>query len=166
MRQHTRPESEPYLLTKADIKALKTCDLLSAHYKEGEDISKLHCTKKEDDSNPWGAVHEIPVQTHIDCYEQSRVVTKAFELLWLYHWDRHECHVQTFIESLRVGDSITVKWVAGNNNDLMRERGLFGDQMYFIINRGDRKKTFYIASATCLDNSARMCQMRQRKEGE
>lgn len=169
MRRHsTAGEAQP--LTKADIKALKTANALVVRYVEGGPItpavSRFECIKRPDDTDPWEQRHEIQVATRIECYEKGRKVEKACDSFSVYDWEQ-ESHYNTFFSMLKEGDTLTMKIVAANNSDVLNERQLYCDQLYFIINRGEKKKLcFLIDSTTRLDNSARMCQMRPAREGE
>lgn len=66
----------------------------------------------------------------------------------------------TVAESLRNGDTLTLSWVADNNNQYVNAAGLHVDEVRLIVVRevkGTRKKhTYKLVTSVCQDNTARM----------
>jgi hypothetical protein len=64
----------------------------------------------------------------------------------------------TIAALLRKGDVITLQWAANNDTDAQHEHGVVTDDLHLVIQRGDKRMTFFITSQTGPDNSARLVQ--------
>jgi hypothetical protein len=63
---------------------------------------------------------------------------------------------RTMVDLLRAGDRLTLVWLAGNNNQYLREAELFLDEVRLAVTRGERRLVFPVAHTVTPDNSARM----------
>jgi hypothetical protein len=64
----------------------------------------------------------------------------------------------TVANALRVGDTLTLSWVADNNSDVIRDAGLHTDRLTLCVTRGEggKRYAFHVREQTGPDNSARM----------
>lgn len=79
----------------------------------------------------------------------------AFEMI---HSAQYSDVWQTVVSLLRVGDALTLHFVAdGDTTDYLRKAGLHGDRLDLVVRRGEgRPMTFTLDSRVCPANTARM----------
>jgi hypothetical protein len=163
-------------LTKADVKALKTCDTICFRFiEEGAEgfraektYSQLECLKRASESEPWEQKHEIPTLTAFEIYGDSpyrKKVTSAFESVDNYSYALSP--IKTVVGLLKEGDILTIQWGAdAGSNQYCKEKYLHSDQLHLVVSRGNKKMMFFLRQSVCENNSARMVRLRDRKEGE
>jgi|GEM_PF-5636275 len=162
---------EPYAITAQDIARLKTCDRAIFRYDRDKNESYVEAYKEADDKNPWEQRHRINVVTATRCYQGDLgddygcyEVYAAVDSVTRYKYDDLGT-LGALIDLLKVGDKLTVEYMAGNNNQLLNDASLHHDMLYLIITRGTAEKPkrmrFIVDSRISLDNSARMCKVRR-----
>ena len=161
-------------ITKADVKALKTCNRVVFRYKDPEYwdyarnpdqklVSQIELIKEKSDSDPWEQRHDIQVGFRLNNYEKGEI-GYAVECGSLYRWSEGDEHLATIFDFIKEGDVLTLSWQAGaGNSDLIREADLHHDRLYLNIERGKKKMTFLVFSNVAKDNSARMIQFMPNK---
>jgi len=66
---------------------------------------------------------------------------------------------QTMVDCLKPGDVVGIRWVLGNNSNLLNERELFFDSCEITLDRGKRRLHFPVEQRVSLQNTARMAQI-------
>lgn len=59
---------------------------------------------------------------------------------------------RTVARSLRKGDTVTLVWVAGNDNEYLADAGLHMDELYLSV----RNRIYLLTTSACRNNAARM----------
>lgn len=154
-------------LSASDITALRTCDSLTFFYSKIGDSceSGLHIVKEKSTSYPWEQSLIIKTKPITQCYEIEEATGGRYisEASYGTHDISGEyCYypMATIIKLLRKNDVLSVRWVAGNNNQYTTESGLYNDQLFLEVWRGSKLLSFMIASSIGGNNSARMCHTR------
>lgn len=140
-------------IEKQDINALKTCDAVCFYYRRG-DHSKITAVKRSSDTNVWEQRHDIHVNYHFNGRD-SEHVSRCFEMIDCVEWVPE---AQTWINFLRVGDELTLRWRIANQCEILTKNNLYRDELFLEIRRGKKLYTFLIVSAVRYNNSARMIQ--------
>jgi len=66
---------------------------------------------------------------------------------------------RTFVDFIRKGDVISFLWRSDNNNQYLEYAKLHHDEFFIVVERGNKKYSFFINSGTCRQNSGRMLSM-------
>jgi hypothetical protein len=66
---------------------------------------------------------------------------------------------QTMLQCIKPHDKLSIRWVLGNNSQLLDERGLFHDSCDIVATRNKKKLYFQVEDRVSLQNSARMAQL-------
>lgn len=169
---------EPATLEQRDIRALKTCDTLSFHFnaKPGtvaEDalapVCQISAKKDADDTSPWDQTHTIACAVRLTCYTAYATGSLlAYEITRARHWESVYASqaadaLHTWLSALKVGDQITLEWIADCYTPEYVGGGKHLDRMNVVIRRKGKNgnyrdaATFNLGLSLCLDNTARMC---------
>lgn len=140
-------------LERQDITALKTCDAVCFYYRK--DVhSLITAVKRPSKKNAWEQRHDIPVGYSFSGRE-AEYVTRCFEMIDHVEWVPEAL---TWINFLRAGDELTLRWRVANQCDILNENKLYRDELFLDIRRGKKQYTFFLRSAVRYNNSARMIQ--------
>ncbi len=142
-------------LTKLDIAALKQCDDVVFRRRDG--INTLEAVKRKPEPTarvpfPQESIVTIAVDASIRNYHRDTPTNPtawtAFEMLGNY--SPEVCgKVATFINALREGDEIQLRWMAGNAFDAMRDAGWSSDSLTaVIIRKGKTAGAYGLAERT------------------
>lgn len=80
----------------------------------------------------------------------------AFEWVYIAQYDEAW---QTTASLLRTGDKLTLHWARGGFTTQAMENAnphFFGDALYLVVQRGEKRLTFHVANSVCENNTARM----------
>jgi hypothetical protein len=66
---------------------------------------------------------------------------------------------QTMLQCIKPHDKLSVRWVLGNNSQLLNERGLYHDSCDIVATRNKKKLYFQVEDRVSLQDSARMAQL-------
>lgn len=146
------------MLTKNDIKALKTCDSLVFRYSNNQ--SRIEAIK-EVKNDPWETEKRYIINVNTEkCSNYIKEATTHIynNTIW-----------KTITEILKENDTIYLQWYPdAHTNQYMEKAGLHGDVLYLKIFRQGKNKnkwfTFLIDTCTCPDNSARMIKLAPKEE--
>lgn len=156
-------------LTKANILALKTCNDVVFRYIDGK--STIEAIKRVDDKTPFEQIHiiECGTSTVIYGYDYDGSYNYEYEIEKAFAMNScsRSCGLwKTIAGLLRVGDELALFWKAGaGNNGYLEPHGLVCDHLELVITRGkDKEMRFLVEANICEKNSARMCQVRRKKD--
>ena len=142
-------------LTKLDIAALKQCDDVVFRRRDG--INTVEAVKRKPEPTarvpfPQESIVTIQVDASLRNYHRDTPATgdawTAFEMLGNY--SPEVCgKVATFVNALREGDEIHLRWMAGNAFDAMRDAGWSSDSLTaVIIRKGKTAGAYGLAERT------------------
>jgi hypothetical protein len=151
-------------LTKADIQALRKSDYGVCFYHRAgtRDEGLIRASsRRKDGSSDDEREHRIELTSRIKSYEHhyhdepaAEDELDAFHMIHSPTWSESW---QTIAGLLRVGDSIVIHWIRGNNTDYLRGVGLSADELRLHVSRGPKRGfTFLVAYSVCPPNTARM----------
>lgn len=167
--------SEPIALTRENLKVLKGATSIvirhytpDAQYKPdglSENLTLIEAIKRVDPKDGYGERDlrvEIPVNgAHISNWDTKDA--KVSDFSWVLLHTMIDTPIGTLIHGgvLRVGDRLSVKLYAGNNNENLRNARLTKDEIYLLVERGpvdDRSKckrlTFMLDDCVCNPHSS------------
>lgn len=155
-------------MERNDIQALKHADAVTFHHLyDGSSEIRAHAqlhgdvwSARDQRLFPETSSHDermraIKVESRIRRYEGASSSPTAFHMI-------HSARVpmfQTIVSTLREGDKLTLKWVASNNNQNVRDIGWQRDELYLVVTREGKKTremTYLITVEVGPDNTARM----------
>lgn len=80
-----------------------------------------------------------------------------FSAFHMHHHARMTEEWCTLADLMRVGDTVTLRWVANNGNGNTKDAGLVVDELRLTLNlHGKRERTFLVDVSVGRDDSARM----------
>jgi hypothetical protein len=157
----------PVEIDAEDVKALRAADTIvfSLHEKDGVIVSQARAIKRREIGSKWQGedlTYDIEVGYSLICYagSMSERVGRIGRCFSHQNNSKYAGVMHTLTHhTLRAGDKISIKWVADNNNDIVREHGLHHDEIFIIIERKGKKMEYQIDSRVSYDNSARDVQL-------
>lgn len=171
----TTTDVELGTITRDDLEALRVADAVTFSYRPevaGQIRVRLDShngrifTAREQrlfgDADEMGRRRAIGVQTRM--YGHGQDGTTAWNLsdsantaAYVGFQSAQYYHVwRTIASLLRVGDMLTLSWVADNNNDNLRAAGLHRDELFLVVRRGDNTLHLHLQTSVCPNNTARM----------
>jgi hypothetical protein len=150
------PHHQPhYEITRTDIAAIKAADRVYFQHRANDNASFIICEKRAPEPSPS---NPFPVDQHrvIAC----NVLVRAYggetgysctspETFSAYSSPARSGMVNTLATFLKAGDVLTLEWIASNNNEVMTKAGLVRDDLYVLVQRGDKKFEFFMATHSC-----------------
>ena len=138
------------VLTKDDVKALRQCDRAIFTLQDGK--TTVRCVRETKNPGPFDPKERTYTIEHCDSrvcdYDGHRWTADegAYACYASAYGGKHNeaSSFTTAAALIRPGDHLTLKWVAGNNNDYLRDAGLTHDELYLSIHRGKRTLVFYV----------------------
>lgn len=152
------PNNAP-VISKGDIVALKTCDVVSFHHVREQ--SFFNATKRESETNPFESTRRIDCNTMFDDYGSSgeKISPKDMKCFEMEHFPRVSAEWQTIIGCLKEGDLLTLYWQRDAlRTEALQEAGFCGDKLTLIVTRGKKALHFVIDTYCGRNNTARMIQ--------
>jgi hypothetical protein len=169
---------EPVALTAADVQALRRAEHVTCHHDSGASFlllslrgglsgepprvftaSQQRLFSDPDRFDGHARSRRIPCAASVSGYDQQ-------ERWWLLDdLANGACFAtvtpqretwRTVVDLLRAGDRLTLVWLAGNNNQYLRDAELFLDEVHLAVTRGERRLVFPVAHTVTPDNTARM----------
>lgn len=138
-------------LTIQDVRALKNADRIVAHAYIDNDGNRDVCLRAILDashsSTGYEQEHRIACKEAWERYDDTDADTGFAHLSSA----KFRPTVSTFVRSLRAGDSLTLKWIVGNNNQTLTEAGLAHDEFYVVVHR-PTKAGRYVVNTYWLDS--------------
>lgn len=139
------------MLTKLDIKALRTADtILFSHNNNNEEsiVCIKRITAKELKHDPYATDKRYVIKTD----DNLKNGCKAF-------YSHYPEYLSLFTAFVRTGDELSLLWERGaGNSDLTRDVGLVSDMLYVEVFRKDKRFVSLIAKSVTKNDSARMIQ--------
>ena len=153
-----------HALTELDVKALRQADTVCLDYCsdgvgtiEGTAQGQLRASKKVKGSAFNEEVTRyIPANTIVEAFARVEGGYKYGCAVIHFANDNHYGVWSTIADLLRPGDILTIRWLAGNNNQHLERAGYFNDEVQLIVKRGKRRMAFNVENRIGPDNSARM----------
>lgn len=155
------------MLDKDDIKAIRQASYVVLFYspdkKQGAEWGIRVGKRNYAGGSIWDSgSHDVTrtieanwAHCRIDSHGRSSDdVTSAVAVATIYDFEPFPACV---FKQLRAGDEIGLRFIASNNNDLMKEAGLHHDEVRLRIVRNDKIVAEYpVEDCVCLNNSARI----------
>lgn len=148
-------------ITAQDTRALASADSISFHLTEGQGYIRAH-RRGEHSSSGFDEYHTIFVDTRMQDYGDTDGLRTMGELTeyTAFHYEmsaKFDLVVQTLLRRIRVGDTLQLRWVASNNNNVNRDVGWHRDEVYLGIHHQKGKDEEYLLGVQVgPNNSARM----------
>ncbi len=159
-------------LTRDDLSALREADSVTFHTHGGRSFIRAYMGPRHR-KPPVVTVREQRVFNRTDvplAYDRGRDVECA-TVARSYAGRRDGLSAECFhnvyradqvwltvASLLKVGDRVTLRWTASNNNQYADDARLHVDELHLSVDRGGKRLTFAIGHNVCADNSARMVQ--------
>lgn len=147
-------------VTKEQASALRKADTVLFHFRDGEHFIRA-IKKDRDEFGETQREIRIDVQGRIEKYDVRRTDLGEVEECCSYmSYAKDTPHLSTAFSGIREGDIIYLRWLANNNNDLLNRVGLYQDQLYLQVHRGEMNKNvkeYLIETSVTQNNSAKMC---------
>ncbi len=171
--------AEKVVLCKEDLKAMRLADSVSFHYNGEAEGSKIHCSKRVRDVGPyddrekhWDVIVQSTFGTVSMCSDHGKKPSSCFEMMFGTQFHQEW---QTVVSCLKVGDELTLHWVADGQSTGYSKRcritetndngesyspgmgmAIHADCLYLKVKRGEKRLSFLLDVSLCPDNSARM----------
>lgn len=164
------------VLDAEDIAAMRAANSVTCHYNEGKSSIRLYCDGFASDERIYTAREQRLFTRTIDCIGRVRDVACETVMYGYGHygdtgaWHRDEApHAaaycpridgrqwRTIAHTLRKGNTLTLRWVADNNNHTLEENGLHRDELWLEVDSGrDTPAVYLLDVSVSYDNTARM----------
>lgn len=158
------------MLTKEELQALRAAEVVSFHVKRGQTV--IQCSLKADNGGRIFTAREQRLFPSADGNERWREIAATSSVsgyrpmiatgdtVSAFYWvnaAQYNHRWRSVVQLLRIGDVLSLHWVAGNNNQYIDGAGLFADEITMVISRptGDPLHLF-LGYSVVADNSARM----------
>jgi hypothetical protein len=140
-------------LERHHLRAFRSADSLAFHHlpnRQGEIV-----LRKRAESTTSGFEEQVSIFTdsYVGDYSRHEIGQRytGFHLAYGYN-----DLMRTLVGRLQVGDTLGLVWRRDNNNDILRDAGLHGDEVMLVITKKTGKKeTYLLDSSVYRDNSAR-----------
>lgn len=140
--------SAPAALTREHLRALRSANsLVIRHYQPDwqyapdgltEPLTVIDARKEHDPGDGYGRR-----DLHVDVPMNGMTMQnygkrgRALGFHWVFLYPHHDTPIGTLVHSvLRVGDRLSVKYLASNDSDNLRDAGLTKDEIFLIVERG------------------------------
>lgn len=142
------------MLNATQLKSLRNANSVSFHHHDGNEHSEIVVHYGEDDC----CETKITTATALVDYKNS-VGYSVADMVKFWGFDMvHACKYcdewKTIPQLLKVGDILTLKWVANSWHD--NDTGFVGDRLYLEVVRGKKRFTFLVGDFHGPDNTARI----------
>lgn len=169
-------EMDSYRLTAEDAAAFRMAESVSFHTYDGRSFVRLYLDSFAGANRVW-TVREQNIFPHLGevlphCRHREIEVSPQHVRLEDYSgrdgdysaYAGGRCSVdpgvwRTIARTIRKGDTLGFRWIAGNDSDVMRDAGLSRDELRFGAEGPDRKNTRWWVVETVItraDSGARM----------
>ncbi len=149
------------MLTKSDIKALRTADCLCVHLGKTNVVRAIKRNPKTE-TNPFAVdvEHLVTADVGLDTLRGKEKLAaervQCFAMINLYHSQKHTSAL--ILRTLREGDEIAFRFYPdGYTNGYLAMAGLHGDCLHLYVRRQAKTVAVWdIAHSICPTNTARM----------
>uniref|UniRef100_A0A6M3L171 Uncharacterized protein n=1 Tax=viral metagenome TaxID=1070528 RepID=A0A6M3L171_9ZZZZ len=143
-------DNTPHVITRKDMRPLRTAAYVTAWYRGFDDISELVLCVKHQLTADYVSEERYTIELP-SCGQGKFTTCRASNGFAQYpEW-------QAIAWSLKVGDEISLRWQPDNNNQHMRGVGFHADECWLAVSRGKHRFMFLIDSQVGPHNTARMC---------
>jgi hypothetical protein len=150
------PHNQPhYEITRTDIAAIKASDRVYFQHQAFDNSSFIVCVKRGAEPSPR---NPFPVDAHhlIPCNVVVRVYggETGYSCTSPDNFNAYACPARsdmlmTLAAFLKAGDVLTLEWIGSNNNQVMTDAGLVRDELHVLVQRGEKRFDFFMASRSC-----------------
>ena len=138
-------------LTTEEVAAIKSADVLVFHYRNGQSFIR---TLKEKEMSSSEETGKIGCATQVDKYGKLGDVRSASHVM---NFIQDNDHMLTILHNLSKGKKIKLVWICNNNNNLLRDAGLYNDELHLqIIDDKGNMKSFIVDKVVSANNTAKM----------
>lgn len=144
-------------VTKDEVKALRKCRSVCFHYKNRESYIRAIVGEGKNE-------YEVRIDcgSELICFESGKEIYEATYVDTFAQLNEF----YTIARMIKAGDKLTLVWRAGNNNQYLKQAGLFHDELLIKIERRTSSKmkvfTFKVGDAIAPENLARMIKTQYR----
>ena len=158
------------MITKNDIKMLKTCDSITFHhFNEATDcnvnfdefdhglLSLIKRNQKDEWQGEYDLRYYIEVKSVVVISSLPGKPFRCFHNETVYHWDKTD-HIHSVLSLLRENDKIELVWMHdGGTSKMLKEKGLVSDMLQLKIIRKDKIKYEFLIERSLTGLEDRMC---------